>query len=117
MSRISRRSLLEYSGTTAVGAMVGAAAAAQPAQAAEAATDTTPADFPAGTLFTGTASLINSDESPQLTIKFSVAASETPPTPNGITATDIADLLNDFAASRGWPSITFYGTPAPAPLN
>jgi hypothetical protein len=32
-------SLLEYSGTTAVGAMVGGTAAAQPAQAAEDATD------------------------------------------------------------------------------
>jgi len=95
--------------------MVGAAAAAQPAQAAEAATDTTPADFPAGTLFAGTTSL--GYERPQLTIKFSVAASETPPAANDITPTDIADLLNDFAASRGWPSITFYGTPAPAPLN
>ena len=96
--------------------MVGGAATAQPAQAAEAATDTTSADFPAGTLFAGTASLVVSDESPQLTIKFSVATSEAPAA-NAITPTEIADPLNDFAASRGRPSITFYGTPAPAPLN
>jgi len=97
--------------------MVGGAAAAQPAQAAEAAADTTSADFPQGTLFAGTALLGVNPENPRLTIKFSVAASEAPPTANDITPTDLADLLNDFAASRGWQSFTFYGTPAPAPLN
>ncbi|MFE2417656.1 hypothetical protein [Streptomyces hokutonensis] len=118
MSRISRRSLLAHSGTTAVGAMVGGAAAAQPAQAAEAeaAADTTAADFPRGTLFTGTAELDIPDSFPGLTIKFSVATIEVPAA-NDITPTDIAGLLNDLAASRGRPSITFYGTPAPAPLN
>ncbi|MBK3564782.1 hypothetical protein [Streptomyces sp. MBT62] len=116
MSRISRRSLLAHSGTTAVGAMVGGAAAAQPAQAAEAAADTTAADFPAGTLFTATSELDVPGQLPGLTIKFSVATIEVPAA-NDITATEIADLLNDFAASKGWPSLTFYGTPAPAPLN
>lgn len=101
--------------------MVGGAAAAQPAQAAEAAadttdtTDTTSADFPEGTLFAGTSSL--GFERPQITIKFSVAASEAPEAANAVSPTDIADALNDFIASRGWPAITFYGTPAPAPLN
>jgi hypothetical protein len=55
--------------------------------------------------------------SDQLTIKFSVAASEAPEEANAITPTDLADALNEFIASRGRPSITFYGTPAPAPLN
>lgn len=96
--------------------MVGGAATAQPAQAAEAAADTTAADFPAGTLFTGTSELDIPGYLPGLTIKFSVATVEAP-TANDITPAEIADLLNDFAASRGWPSITFYGTPAPAPLN
>ncbi|MBK6013912.1 hypothetical protein [Streptomyces sp. MBT53] len=113
MSRISRRSLLAHSGTTAVGAMVGGAAAAQ---AAEAAADTTAADFPAGTLFTATSELDIPGQLPGLTIKFSVATIEVPAA-NDITATEIADLLNDFAASKGWPPLTFYGTPAPAPLN
>lgn len=100
--------------------MVGGAAAAQPAQAtetAETAADTTPADFPKGTLFSGTALLGDNPENPRLTIKFSVAASEGPPEANDITPTEIAGLLNDFAASRGWQPFTFYGTPAPAPLN
>lgn len=103
--------------------MVGGAAAAQPAQAAQAAADatdtadTTAPDFPKGTLFAGTALLGVNPENPRLTIKFSVSASEAPPEANDITPAEIADLLNDFAASRGWQSFTFYGTPAPAPLN
>jgi hypothetical protein len=98
--------------------MVGGAAAARPAQAAVATTDTidtadtTSVDFPAGTLFAGASSL--GSERPRLTIKFSVAASEAA---NAVSPTDLADALNDFIASRGRPSITFYGTPAPAPLN
>ncbi|MFE7215416.1 twin-arginine translocation signal domain-containing protein [Streptomyces sp. NPDC057611] len=51
MSSISRRSLLGYSGTTAAGAVLSGAAAAQPAQAAEphavqAQAKTASADFP-----------------------------------------------------------------------
>ncbi|MEV6496931.1 hypothetical protein [Streptomyces prunicolor] len=101
--------------------MVGGAAAARPAQAAVATTDTidtadtTSVDFPAGTLFAGARSL--GSERPRLTIKFSVAASEAPEAANAVSPTDLADALNDFIASRGRPSITFYGTPAPAPLN
>jgi hypothetical protein len=98
--------------------MVGGAAAARPAQAAVATTDTadtTSVDFPAGTLFAGASSL--GSERPRLTIKFSVAASEAPEAANAVSPTDLADALNDFIASRGRPSITFYGTPAPAPLN
>ncbi|MGW3103742.1 hypothetical protein [Streptomyces sp. NPDC001100] len=97
--------------------MVGGAATAQPAQAAEAATDTTAADFPKGTLFAGTALLGVNPENPRFAIKFSVAASEAPPAANDITPAEIADPLNDFAASRGRQSFTSYGTPAPAPLN
>ncbi|MFF4959507.1 hypothetical protein [Streptomyces sp. NPDC001222] len=52
----------------------------------------------------------------ELDIKFSVSTVETP-TANRITALEIAKLLNDFAASRGRPSIAFYGTPPSAPLN
>ncbi|MFE0516475.1 hypothetical protein, partial [Streptomyces sp. NPDC058964] len=107
-------SLLGYTGTTAAGAMAGGAASAQPARAAEAETETASADFPVGTLFTGHSSIGDIDA--YLEIKFSVDTAEAP-SAHRIEPAEIAKLLNDFAASRGWPSITFYGTPAPAPLN
>jgi hypothetical protein len=117
LTRISRRSLLGYSGTTAAGAVLAGTASAQPAQAAQAAADTAAADFPAGTRFGGRASLSTGDDrSAELEIEFKVTTTEAPAA-NTITPLEIAKLLNDFAASRGWPPITFYGTPAPAPLN
>jgi hypothetical protein len=39
------------------------------------------------------------------------------PAPYAISPQEIADLLNDLAVRRGWPAITFYGTPKAAPLN
>ncbi|MGW1212547.1 twin-arginine translocation signal domain-containing protein [Streptomyces sp. NPDC002499] len=118
MSRISRRSLLGYSGTATAGAVLGGAATAQPAQAAEAeqTADTTSTDFPNGTLFSGNSQLVQDDMNGDLTIKFSVAVSDTPAA-NVVSPLEIAEALNELAASKGWPPITFYGTPAPAPLN
>ncbi|MBL1109999.1 twin-arginine translocation signal domain-containing protein [Streptomyces sp. 5-8] len=127
MTSISRRSLLGYSGTTAAGAMIGGtvsapqaqAAQAQAAQAetAQAETETAAADFPRGTLFDGVASLNADRDMPyELQIKFSVTTEEAPAA-NAITPQEIARLLSDFAVSKGWPPVTFYGTPAPAPLN
>lgn len=123
MSSISRRSLLGYSGTAAVGAALSSAAATQPAQATEARavqaqTETAAAGFPPGTLFNGDARTSFSEygEYAELRIKFSVEHSETPAS-HVISPEEIAQVLNDYAASKGWPTITFYGTPAPAPLN
>ncbi|MET8976688.1 twin-arginine translocation signal domain-containing protein [Streptomyces sp. NPDC004539] len=116
-SELSRRSLLGYSGTTAAGAVLGTAAAAQPAQAATAQasaqeTASTVA-FPPGTLFTGDTSIADTDE--MLTLKFSVHIQSG--NARAIDPVELADLLSDFAVSRGWPAITFYGTPPPAALN
>ncbi|MEU9150642.1 twin-arginine translocation signal domain-containing protein [Streptomyces sp. NPDC048417] len=110
MSSISRRSLLGYSGTAAAGAVVGTAAPAQQAEAA----DTTTSQFGEGTLFSGTTSLGDADY--YLEIKFSVSTAEAP-SANQISSLEIADLLNEFAATRGWPPVTFWGTPPPAKLN
>ncbi|RPE38077.1 hypothetical protein EDD90_0945 [Streptomyces sp. Ag109_O5-1] len=49
-------------------------------------------------------------------VKFMVHT-EGGPSASRIEPLDVAQLLNDFAASRGWSAITFYGTPGPAPLN
>ncbi|MFF4825691.1 hypothetical protein ACFY20_22200 [Streptomyces sp. NPDC001312] len=119
MSGISRRSLLGCSGTTAVGAVLSGAAAAQPAQAAEpqavqAQAKTASADFPAGTLFEGRVGMNTGNDTPaDLQIKFSVRTDECPARCD-ISPQEIAEALNELAARKGWPTITFYGTPAPA---
>ncbi|WP_318205456.1 hypothetical protein [Streptomyces sp. SCL15-4] len=117
MSAISRRSLIGYTGTTAAGAVIAGTASASPAQAAQTESASTAADFPEGTLFGGRVGRsTNSDTPADLEIKFSVTNSETP-AGYVVTPQEIADALNELIASRGWPAITFYGTPAPAPLN
>ena len=113
MSSISRRSLLGYSGTAAAGAVVGTATSAEQAQAAE--TESTSAVFPDGTLFTGGSGIADADT--YLTIKFSVETNASDASGNRIDPGELADLLSDFAVSRGWPAVTFYGTPVPARLN
>ncbi|MFE6359142.1 twin-arginine translocation signal domain-containing protein [Streptomyces sp. NPDC057806] len=115
MSSISRRSLLGYSGTTAAGAVLGTAASAQPAQAAEAGAEATA--FDPHTFFKGRTDMnVGDDTHAEVEIEFRVANHEVP-SASAITPLEIAELLSELAASRGWPPITFYGTPAPAPLN
>ncbi|MEU7563904.1 hypothetical protein [Streptomyces eurythermus] len=123
MSSISRRSLIGYSGTAAAGAVIAGTASASPAQAAQAAqpvqaqSASTAATFPEGTLFGGRSQRnIGPDTPSELEIKFSIANAETPAA-YSVTPQEIADAINKFLASRGWPAVTFYGTPAPAPLN
>ncbi|MFF1678053.1 hypothetical protein ACFVYG_18680 [Streptomyces sp. NPDC058256] len=116
MSELSRRSLLGYSGTAAAGAVLASSGTAQ-ATAAEATEATaTAVTFPDGTKFSGTVMMEPSDSGPQISLSFSVGFSSTP-TANTITPLEIANALNELTASRGWPAITFYGTPAPAPLT
>jgi hypothetical protein len=115
LSSISRRSLLGYSGTTAAGAVIGAAGSAQAAEPdATTAAESSSADFPSGSRFSADYSIGPIDAS--MTLTFSVSAMDTP-TENVITPIEIANLLNELAESRGWPAATFYGTPAPAPLT
>ncbi|WEH19578.1 twin-arginine translocation signal domain-containing protein [Streptomyces sp. VNUA24] len=126
MSGLSRRSLLGYSGSAAAGAVLTTNGTTQEATAvsAETATGTdsngdsgpsAAADFPDGTRFSGTVRMPGT-EMTELTIGFSVGTTEAPAAQR-ITALEVAEALNTLAAARGWPPVTFYGTPAPAPLN
>ncbi|MEU3527620.1 hypothetical protein AB0E62_27745 [Streptomyces sp. NPDC038707] len=124
MSSISRRSLIGYSGTAAAGAVIAGTASASPAQAAEpaqavqAASASATTDFPQGTLFGGRSERDTGNDMPsELEIKFSVANASETPAAYAVTPQEIAEAINKLLASRGWPSVTFYGTPAPAPLN
>ncbi|SDN01967.1 hypothetical protein [Actinacidiphila guanduensis] len=141
MSSMSRRAVLGFTGTAAAGALV---AGAGPAQAADIpqSTDrraqagdrqatgrrsreahaeqagTTTTDFPPGTQFTAhaTQDFPGGEDPGDLTLTFSVTTVEEPPAYT-LTPLDIATALSEYAQSRGWPALTFYGTPAPAPLN
>ncbi|WP_405813608.1 twin-arginine translocation signal domain-containing protein [Streptomyces sp. NBC_01390] len=117
MSSISRRSLLGYSGTAAAGAALGTAT-----QAEAAADDPTAMpEFPYNTEFSGDSNIRNAEYSEPdgyLGISFKVDCSTTGAArPNQIDPIDIANVLNTYLESRGWPPMTFYGTPVPAPLN
>lgn len=114
MSSMSRRSLLGYSGTAAASAAIGGTASAQPAQAQEAQAGTASTDFSANTLFSGHSSIADVDAF--LEVRFSIDTSEAPAA-NRIDPLEIANVLNDLFTKRGWPTVTFYGTPPPAPLN
>ena len=111
MSSISRRTLLGYSGTTAAGIAFGTSGTAEAASAEEA--QAASSEFPEGTLFRGSA-LLNDVEG-YLNLEFSVSTNQTGA--QDIDPVEIAELLSDLAAARGWPAVTFYGTPKPAPLN
>ncbi|MFE9295835.1 hypothetical protein [Streptomyces niveus] len=116
MSKISRRSLLGYSGTAAAGAVL--ASSATPASAAtEEAGDAGAAaavEFQNGTEFSGSSRVITNEAS--LRVTFSIAIEEAPAA-NRISALEVAEALSALAEARGWSPITFYGTPPPAPLN
>ncbi|GAA1376126.1 twin-arginine translocation signal domain-containing protein [Streptomyces beijiangensis] len=116
MSSISRRSLLGYSGTTAAGAVLGTAGTAQAVEA-----ESSSADFPVNTQFSGSVNLSNpnpdvSEPDGHVNLSFRVNC-DTSRAGTNIDPIEIADALNEYIQSRGWPPITFYGTPAPAPLN
>ncbi|SPF04731.1 hypothetical protein [Streptomyces sp. MA5143a] len=142
MSSLSRRTLLGYTGTAAAGTAAAGTAlfAGGPARAAENGTadeNPTPdqaqsrppnqpqaqaraqenagADFPDGTKFSGYVRMPGT-EMTELTVSFTVSTTEAPAAQR-ISALEVANALNELAATRGWPPITFYGTPAPAPLN
>ncbi|MFM9590539.1 hypothetical protein ACKI1J_18245 [Streptomyces scabiei] len=124
MSGPSRRSLLGYSGSAAAGAVLTTNGTAQEATAVSAETTTgadtdsgpsAAAGFSDGTRFSGTVRMPGT-EMTEPTVGFSVGTTEAPAAQR-ITALDVAEALNTLTAARGWPPVTFYGTPAPAPLN
>ncbi|KUJ69448.1 hypothetical protein ACZ90_11195 [Streptomyces albus subsp. albus] len=127
MSGISRRSLLGYSGTTAAGAVLASAGSAQAADAEEkkgkdaggtgveeSVGAQAAASFPAGTEFKGRTAVPGVGG--ELVITFSVAMMDAPAS-HDVPAIDIANALTKLAEDHGWSPITFYGTPAPAPLT
>lgn len=121
MSSMSRRALLGYSGTTAAGAVLGSAASAQPASAAEAETEAqaeaAATEFDPQTFFKGRTWRAGEYETNmEVEIEFRVQNHEAPAA-YAVSPTEIAEALNELAAAKGWPPITFYGTPKPAPLN
>ncbi|GHC52473.1 hypothetical protein [Streptomyces flavofungini] len=120
MSGVSRRSLLGYSGSAAAGAVLasagtaqaddkGGAAAAQTAEGSQSAVA-----FEPGTQFSGRVQ--HGSGYAELSMTFSVRVEE-PSGQQEVTPADIAEALNDLAAKRGWPPITFYGTPPKVRLN
>ncbi|MGW1718594.1 twin-arginine translocation signal domain-containing protein [Streptomyces sp. NPDC002156] len=117
MSSISRRSLLGYSGTAAAGAALGTATQAEAAED----DPTALPEFPYNTEFSGDSNIPNpeySEADGHVTLSFRVSCSTTGAArPNQIDPIDVANALNAYLESRGWPTMTFYGTPVPAPLN
>ncbi|MEU9750396.1 hypothetical protein ACFV85_17550 [Streptomyces niveus] len=113
MSKISRRSLLGYSGTAAAGAVLASSAASASASTVSGET-AAPVDFPPGTEFTGNTSIGPIDAAMTLTFTLRV---DQAPAANDVTPLEVAEALSALAEARGWPPITFYGAPAPAPLN
>ncbi|WP_405608019.1 twin-arginine translocation signal domain-containing protein [Streptomyces sp. NBC_01511] len=115
MSKISRRSLLGYSGTAAAGAVLASPAVASAAGSETAAeTQAGPVEFQYGTEFKGRTDIGPIDAALTLTFTLQTTAA---PAANDVTALEVAEALSALAESRGWPPITFYGTPVQAPLN
>ncbi|MCI3279067.1 hypothetical protein [Streptomyces cylindrosporus] len=111
---MSRRALLGYSGTTAAAAALGTTTSAQAAD-----DETSTPEFPPDTEFSGTATLpdpVYSEGAGNVSIHFRVSC-DTSVAGSKVDPIDVANALNAFLATRGWPAITFYGTPAPAALN
>ncbi|MGW1843295.1 hypothetical protein [Streptomyces sp. NPDC001966] len=115
MSEISRRSLLGYSGTAAAGAVFASAGTARAAGTEEA--QSTPAEFGPGTEFKAQQSMAESDLMMEMTFSVRVDWPNGSPSAQEITALEVAQALSAIAESKGWPPLTFYGTPAPAPLT
>ncbi|MDX3232010.1 twin-arginine translocation signal domain-containing protein [Streptomyces sp. ME19-01-6] len=117
MSRISRRSLLGYSGTAAAGAVLASAGSAQADEAEPTTTTTTAAaEVPTTGEFWGDCGRGGEGNDSRMSLRFSVSFESTNEA-DAITALEIANHLNELAESRGWRPATFYYNPAPAPLN
>ncbi|QEV64185.1 hypothetical protein CP982_40420 [Streptomyces spectabilis] len=113
--------MLGYSGSAAAGAVLASAGTAQAdddkgAKAPETAerTQTAAVAFPPGTEFSGRVQ--HGTGYAELNLTFKVKTEESP-AQYDISPEEIAEALNEVAAKRGWPRITFYGTPPKAPLN
>jgi hypothetical protein len=117
MSNISRRSILGYTGTAAAGAVLTTAASTPAAQAKE---TTVEQATVSGTAFQLNlpfkATSYDGATGRELDISFTLGVTEA----DGnyvITHSEVAAALSALAQSHGWPALTFYGTPVPAPLT
>ncbi|MER5633760.1 hypothetical protein [Streptomyces nitrosporeus] len=118
---MSRRKLLGYTGTAAAGAVFASAASAE---AAETGTDTdtdeartTATEFMHGTDFWASASMAESDLMMEMSFKLRVDQPNGYPSAQHITPLEVAQALSALAQSKGWPPLTFYGTPPPVAVN
>lgn len=114
MSDISRRKLLGYSGTAAAGAVFASTSAAD---AAEADSATTTVEFMEGSEFRADARMSQSDLMMDVSFKLRVDKPNGYPSAQDITPLEVAEALSALAQSKGWPPLTFYGTPPPVALN
>ncbi len=114
VSDISRRKLLGYSGTAAAGAVFASTSAAD---AAEADPATTTVQFMEGTEFRADARMAESDLMMDVSFKLRVDKPNGYPSAQDITPLEVAEALSALAQSKGWPPLTFYGTPPPVALN
>lgn len=114
MSDISRRKLLGYSGTAAAGAVFASTSAAD---AAEADPATTTVEFMEGSEFRADARMAGSDLMMDVSFKLRVDRPNGYPSAQEITLLEVAEALSVLAQSKGWPPLTFYGTPPPVALN
>lgn len=115
MSSMSRRSLLGYSGSAVAGAAFASAGTATAAGAEE--SGSASVEFDPGTEFTAQANASGSDLMMDLTFSVRVDRPNGVPSAQEITPMEIAEALSALAEAKGWPPITFYGTPPPVPLN
>ncbi|MBT1100423.1 hypothetical protein [Streptomyces sp. Tu10] len=112
MSEISRRKLLGYSGTAAAGAVFASTSAADAADPA-----TTTVEFMEGSEFRADARMSESDLMMDVAFKLRVDKPNGYPSAQDITPLEVAEALSALAQSKGWPPLTFYGTPPPVALN
>ncbi|TXS00691.1 hypothetical protein EAO73_26035 [Streptomyces sp. col6] len=121
MSQVSRRSLLGYTGTAAAGAVFATGGTSEAASRDEAeattASATTPVEFMDGSEFRADHTMAESDLMMEMSFKVRVDKPNGYPSAQDITPLEVAQALSALAQSKGWPPLTFYGTPPPAPLN
>ncbi|WP_330242451.1 hypothetical protein [Streptomyces sp. NBC_00525] len=116
MSELSRRSLLGYTGTAAAGAVFASAGTAE-ASGQEAQSTTTSTVFEDGTEFRADHTMGENDLRIEMSFSVRVDKPNGYPSAQHITSLEVAQALSALAQSKGWPPLTFYGTPPPAPLN
>ncbi|MFJ9891220.1 hypothetical protein ACIQRW_36020 [Streptomyces sp. NPDC091287] len=92
-------------------------ASASAADATEADPATSTAQFMEGTEFRADVRMSESDLMMDMSFKLRVDKPNGYPSAQDITPLEVAEALSALAQSKGWPPLTFYGTPPPVALN